>query len=193
MSDPQTFLEVVIDGPPVPKARPRTGRNGNTYTPRRTLDHEERIAKAARNVLRGRKPTTAPVAVSVTFYVPGRRKGDVDNYLKTTLDGLNEIAWGDDSQVVHADAWVILDRANPRTEVSITTLPGAPTALGDQTPTPRTRVQRRASVRARAQQILSALPPENDLAVELRRADLLAALQDKRSTVRVTAARRRPQ
>ncbi len=116
------FLEMVVPGRPVPKARPRVGANGNVYTPRETAEAEGAVGWAAKVKVRGRK-ATGPLAVTAIFYVTGRRKGDIDNLLKTVLDGLNKIAYADDSQVVRAEALIVIDPANPRTEITVTQLP----------------------------------------------------------------------
>jgi Holliday junction resolvase RusA-like endonuclease len=44
--------------------------------------------------------------VTVEKYSDGgsRLRGDVDNYLKTVMDGLNGIAWEDDKQVYAVEA-----------------------------------------------------------------------------------------
>ncbi len=127
------FLTLTVPGRPIPKARPRKGANGHFYTPRQTQDAEEGIGWQAKRIVRGRK-ATGPVAVSVVFYVPQRAKGDVDNLLKTVLDGLNGVAYVDDSQVVRASALIVLDPANPRIELTITELPGVPHALTTGSP-----------------------------------------------------------
>ncbi len=127
------FLELTVPGQPVPKARPRIGANGHVYTPAETKDAEGRIAWAAKGKVRGLK-VAGPVSITVAFYVRDRRRRDVDNLLKTVLDGLNGIAWTDDSQVVHVNAWVFVDPANPRTELAIHQLPGVPHALTTGSP-----------------------------------------------------------
>jgi crossover junction endodeoxyribonuclease RusA len=123
------FLAMVVPGQPTPKARPRLGANGHVYTPRETQQAEGAVGWIARAKLRGQKPATGPLSVTVAFHVRDRRRRDVDNLLKTVLDGLNGIAWIDDSQVVHADVWLILDRANPHTDITVSQLPGVPHAL----------------------------------------------------------------
>ena len=77
------------------------------FTPQRTLDAEAAIAAA----WDGPK-FDGPLKLHVTFrkdemvvtvekYPDGASplRGDVDNYLKTVMDGLNGIAWEDDKQV----------------------------------------------------------------------------------------------
>ncbi len=123
------FLTLTVPGRPVPKARPRVGANGHVYTPKETQQAEAAVGWAARGALRGKKPTTGPVSITVAFHVADRRRRDVDNLLKTVLDGLNGIAWADDSQVVHADVWVIVNRDDPHTEITVNQLPGVPHAL----------------------------------------------------------------
>lgn len=123
------FLTMTVPGQPVPKARPRIGANGHVYTPAATRQAEGQVGWAARSALRGCRPSTAPMSITVAFHVRDRRRRDVDNLLKTVLDGLNGIAWADDSQVVHADVWVFVNRDNPHTEITVTQLPGVPHAL----------------------------------------------------------------
>lgn len=77
-------IEITIPGPPVPKGRPRAGRTG-FYTPTRTAQFEETVAWAARaqRVRLGQ----GPVEVQADFYTRAGG-GDLDNLLKSCLDGL---------------------------------------------------------------------------------------------------------
>lgn len=91
-----------VPGEPVAKQRPRLGRNNNTYTPDRTRQAEQTIAwayKAAAQAdgIAARSDTLIELAA---VFLYAKRDKDIDNMLKTVLDGLNDIAWDDDKQVV---------------------------------------------------------------------------------------------
>lgn len=96
----------MVPGRPVPKARPRFGTNGQVYTPTTTRDAERSIGWEYRNNHR-EEPLAGAVAVDITFYFRGTRAGDIDNYLKTVLDGLNGIAWLDDRQIMRLTAEMV--------------------------------------------------------------------------------------
>jgi Holliday junction resolvase RusA-like endonuclease len=95
---------------PKAKQRPRMSRRGRAYTPKATHDFENAVA-AGWN--KRKKFRAAPVSVSVQlgkdcFTVTVKEldietasplRGDIDNYIKSILDGLNGVAWDDDSQV----------------------------------------------------------------------------------------------
>ena len=51
-----------------------------------------------------------------------RRRGDLDNILKATLDALNGIAYRDDDQVQQITAVRYDDKRAPRIEVSVVAL-----------------------------------------------------------------------
>jgi len=90
-------------GTPVPKGRPRLGK-GRVYTPSRTRAWETELGLRWRSAFRNEgRFDEGPVSVSLVFYVEGKR-GDLDNYVKAVLDGLNGIAWRDDSQVERIEA-----------------------------------------------------------------------------------------
>lgn len=102
----------VMPHKPIAKGRPRLGRRGRVFTPQRTLEAEAAIASS----WDGPK-FEGPVKLHVTFrydemvvtvekYPEGtsRLRGDVDNYLKTVMDGLNGVAWIDDKQVLFVEA-----------------------------------------------------------------------------------------
>jgi Holliday junction resolvase RusA-like endonuclease len=111
------MVEFFIPITPIPKGRPRfSGRGGfvRSYTPAKTRDYEKNIADFAREYFP--EPLQGPLAVSLTFNLPipsstpkklatalvGQphcRRGDVDNFCKAVLDGLNGIAYLDDSQI----------------------------------------------------------------------------------------------
>jgi crossover junction endodeoxyribonuclease RusA len=97
------LTEFVIPGDPIPKGRPRFNpATGHAHTPTRTKDYENWVglcAKAARV-----RPHAGDVVVELEMRVSltkagHRRKIDIDNCIKAILDGLNGVAWEDDSQV----------------------------------------------------------------------------------------------
>jgi crossover junction endodeoxyribonuclease RusA len=84
-----------IHGHPVPKGRPRLGR-GHAYTPSTTRAWEEHVGWAYKEA--GGPHYAGHVEVEMLFRVKGQA-GDLDNLQKSLLDGLNGVAWDDDSQV----------------------------------------------------------------------------------------------
>ncbi len=98
-----------VESPPKTKGRPRLGRRRKAYTPAETLEAEQVIRNAW---LAADAPLfEGPVAVDIAYDKLGQTitvseyptrslmRGDVDNYTKLTLDGLNGVAYGDDRQV----------------------------------------------------------------------------------------------
>lgn len=116
MSDPITIM---IPGAPHGKGRPRFRRNGGTYTPSHTRNYETAVGRITAKEMAGRDPITTPVHVELRahFEIPkswpagkktdallGRVRPtggyDIDNICKAVLDGMNKIAYRDDSLVV---------------------------------------------------------------------------------------------
>ena len=107
-----------IPGKPVPKQRPRVV-NGHAFTPDKTKDFEALVAMQYK--LANGKKLTGPVAVSVAVWYeipqswtkkrkaeellkPHTQKPDLDNVVKSVLDGLTGVAWEDDAQVSRISA-----------------------------------------------------------------------------------------
>lgn len=110
-----------VPGEPVPKARPRVIQRHtihgageyvttHAYTPRRTIAHEQAIGWRALAAHPGLNPDAQHEwAVFLQFFCqrrPGRLwpAADTDNLVKAVLDGLNGVAWKDDSQVSYIRA-----------------------------------------------------------------------------------------
>lgn len=91
------------------------------YPDPETEAYEKTLAEAAELFMRGRLPSENPLALLVHVYKPipeswSKRdkaaaidglimptsRPDGDNYLKVAMDGLNQIVWRDDAQVVDA-------------------------------------------------------------------------------------------
>lgn len=108
-------VSFTIPGKPFAKQRPRFSRaSGRAYTPSETVSFERAVGQIAMGHFP--KPITGPVKLTVlaTFipaaswskkkraeylHRPHTQKPDLDNVAKGIKDGLNRIAWGDDSQV----------------------------------------------------------------------------------------------
>jgi len=105
-----------VPGQPVPKARPRVTERG-TFTPQRTRDWEEAVGWAFKGM--GAATFDGPVSVMMTFLRKGRRKVDLDNLVKSVLDGLNGVAFHDDQQVRELSARVIYGCDEPLAEVTV--------------------------------------------------------------------------
>jgi crossover junction endodeoxyribonuclease RusA len=112
--------EIVVPGEPVAKERPRRGKHGGFYTPKKTTDYEALVGwtwRQARHVA-----LSGPIVVRLDFYLGGRDK-DLDNMAKAVMDGLNGVAFADDRQVVALSAYKHLSgnlkRVEPRAVVFV--------------------------------------------------------------------------
>lgn len=120
------MIDLWVPGTPKPAERPRMTRRGRAYTPAATLEAEDEVATAYRRKYRGRDIPTGPLSLVVDYGPDGHRihmweideyntsplRGDVDNYLKTTMDGLQKGgAFANDKQIVSvwARKWGKLD------------------------------------------------------------------------------------
>lgn len=99
-----TVVTFTILGEPVSKSRVRfTGYGSKTraYTPAKTKAAETAVALNFRAAGGQFEPDPeVTFAVKATFYNGTRQRRDVDNMLKLILDGLNGVAWVDDTQVM---------------------------------------------------------------------------------------------
>ena len=109
------IFEFTVEGVPIAKGRPRVCRN-HTFTPRRTKDYESLVEWSWNTKYGNLKPSDKPIKAYIKFYMPipksiskkkaaelvGKphtKKPDTDNLIKSILDGLNGLAFNDDSQV----------------------------------------------------------------------------------------------
>lgn len=123
----------IIDGPVIPKGRPRFAR-GRTYTPKRTQDYEKKVRDAyLKEYPSGMAFETEPLEMILNVYMavpksfskkkrdhmicfeyPTLHKGDADNFLKSVADALNGVCYTDDCQIVTVTVnkiWSETDRA----------------------------------------------------------------------------------
>ena len=138
MSDP---IEIFVPGKPVPKSRPRArivspvcfvcgaDLRGmvQIYTDKRTVEAEEQIAWVARAAMGG--AGTAPLRVSLAFYLPRPKsvkrvsptvRPDIDNLVKTVLDGFVKSKRFDDKMVCELRACKVYAQDGDRVGTAIT-------------------------------------------------------------------------
>lgn len=124
MGEPEVF-SIRVPGEPVGKGRHRTttiGGKVRSYTPARTREYESRVASAGLDVIDS--PLECPIGVQmmIVHRIPASwpkwkkvmaetgellptGKPDASNIVKAVEDGLNGVAWVDDSQIVVLSAW----------------------------------------------------------------------------------------
>lgn len=93
------IVQLRISGKAVPKGRPRFTRTGGVYTPKTTIDWEKHV-KASWIEQQGSTSLTGPLSAYIYIMGDHTAKKDVDNMAKSILDGLNKVAYADDSQIV---------------------------------------------------------------------------------------------
>jgi Holliday junction resolvase RusA-like endonuclease len=117
---PVTFS---VEGTPIGKARPRVLRSGRAYTPAKSAAYEHQVQLAATLAMRGQSRLTGAVQATLRFDLPvppswprPRRaaaitgeiaptgRPDIDNLLKSVLDGIRTIVIGDDAAIVEVRA-----------------------------------------------------------------------------------------
>lgn len=112
------MIRFTVQGRPVPKARPVIPRKGKPFTRKTTLDYEKKVRQAyldsnSQAYLEGQALTAD---IRYYFKIPKNtskkdrlalldkpwytKKVDLDNLAKSVLDGLNTVAFSDDSQIV---------------------------------------------------------------------------------------------
>lgn len=122
--------ELTIPMRPVAKARPRStiryDKSGRpyiqTFTPTNTKEAEAVIALHWLEKY-GQTWIEDELEVSVLFYMPNKQRGDLDNYIKTVSDALNNVAYKDDKQIIKLySQFMGIDKDNPRIELILTAL-----------------------------------------------------------------------
>ncbi|WP_049187873.1 RusA family crossover junction endodeoxyribonuclease [Alloscardovia omnicolens] len=95
--------EFIIEGQPVPKARPRVYKD-HAVTPKKTVIAEATVREAYVKDYFGYEPFEGDVTLMCRFYLQDNRRVDVDNLLKLVQDALNGVAFKDDSQITRVVA-----------------------------------------------------------------------------------------
>jgi crossover junction endodeoxyribonuclease RusA len=117
-SEPKRAVVLELPGRPVAKERPRFNKKtGRVFTPKRTRDFEGLIQLAA--LSQRVAPLEGDLEMEVCLYLPDKRRRDLDNLLKTLMDGGNGCLYHDDSQVTRIVVEKHVDRERPRTRVAV--------------------------------------------------------------------------
>lgn len=88
----------VVRGVPRPKQSFKVS-GSHDYTPKLIAEWQELVRAEAALAMRGLDPLTKQLTVVIDFYLPDRRRRDLDNLAKGTLDPCNGIVWQDDQQI----------------------------------------------------------------------------------------------
>jgi Holliday junction resolvase RusA-like endonuclease len=134
------IVKIVVDGFPVPAARPRFARVGafvKTYNPGHVGKYRERLQAEASTRMKGLKPLDGPLkmnvlcvmpivsginkrdyALAVRGLLPHIKKPDCSNLLKNFEDALNGIVYIDDARLSEVTIRKIYGE-KPRVEITV--------------------------------------------------------------------------
>ena len=132
-------MKLVFEIEPVEQARPRATRMGRgirLYDPKKVSVYKKQLAMMCKFQYK-QAPLTGPLMVELNFFrhiqssiskkeralrLSGSHrpvvKPDTDNYIKSTLDGLNGLLWEDDNQIVDLVAHKYYSD-QPRVEIEV--------------------------------------------------------------------------
>lgn len=107
-----------VPGRPVAKQSFRFARTGG-YTAANVKDWQTLVMTHARQHFTSLTPVVSFVRVDMEFYLPDRRRVDLDNLSKAVLDGLKGVIFADDSQVVTLHLEKFYGSQNPGVDVVV--------------------------------------------------------------------------
>ena len=113
-------LSFIVPGEPLPHGRPRFNkRTGHAYSPERSEHYKKAVALCVRVATTSRGLTGA-FSLSMVFYRTDFLRLDIDNLMKSILDGITQSGfWLDDSQVQEVHAKLLRGQKEPRAEIVI--------------------------------------------------------------------------
>lgn len=131
-------MELIVEGQPVPKARPRvTYRQGKVwaYTLDQVRAYQEEVRMLAFNMRERVIPRDTPVRLRVTFILKGKEtsRPDVVNLAATIADALEGVWYEDDSQIAELQCRK-RQGPHPRAIITVEAIrkDEMPTPLGDR-------------------------------------------------------------
>jgi Holliday junction resolvase RusA-like endonuclease len=120
---PSTKFKITFTfkGEPRTKSNAHQFRGKKVFIPAYIRQYEKALKEYARAVMKRRKkrPTKKLVRVKAVYYLGTKRRKDLQNLPKTTMDALNDVVYVDDSQIHEMHIRKRLDRNNPRVTITI--------------------------------------------------------------------------
>ena len=106
-----------VYGNPVPKQSFRYVKGGG-YTSPRVTAWQSTVTLSAVQAMRGADPLEGELSVSLVFFLPDKRRRDLDNLSKAVLDAMNRVVYTDDQQIT-ALRIIKLFGADPGVDVEV--------------------------------------------------------------------------
>jgi crossover junction endodeoxyribonuclease RusA len=110
---------IIVPGEPTGKQRPRLGK-GRVYTPSKTKTFEKMVKYfALAKGYKGMIKAGDLCKVKIDAYVKGRKRPDLDNIIKSVLDGLQGVVYKNDNQVISIIAKIFINSGEDKTLISV--------------------------------------------------------------------------
>ena len=114
------YITFFVPGDPVPKQSFRYTKNGGGFTDPRMKAWQDTVTILAKSYFH--EPLKGNIRLMLVFNLRNRRKVDCDNLSKGVMDGLKNIAFGDDSKVTQLFILKYYNKALPGVRVWIKNL-----------------------------------------------------------------------
>ena len=124
----------IVPGPAKAKERPRVGKGGRIYTPNGTHKYEK-LVRECYGDNKNFEDKFIKIKIIFWFEIPKSyskqkrqdcaegfirpSRADIDNYIKSVLDGLNKVAYEDDRYIYKIEAEKRYTEYEARTEITI--------------------------------------------------------------------------
>lgn len=101
-----------------------TRKDGRKYLTKEAVEQKKTLGWLAKEeMLKGRlySPIQGDIDMVIDFYFPDKKRRDGDNPIKLIWDSMTGIVYEDDNQITTYCVRKVIDRENPRTEISLFT------------------------------------------------------------------------